>query len=625
MTSTVITQNLSLVPDLTLGSDPIVITPLDLISPLATSSIDLVAKEFDAVPGVFPNPATAGGTTRINFKVQNSGFIGSGTFKVGFYISKIGDQTDKVFLDSRTFTNLNALTISDLNTIDIKLPDAGNAFWNGDTGYYIGMSIDPGNEVIESNELNNIFVGREIDYDVINVTGTQRLSNLTGTLFDVKPEPLNAGSKFNFDFTIANLGGATNAPIEVAFYLSKDKNISSIDDKFIVRTTLAALSANSNTGVMFMVNDLILPGIDDAYWNGDGTYYVGMIIDPDNKIVESNELDNRNMGLTLDYDDVIINKTQSANLRAKSFDVTPEPLKAGSKFNFDFNIENLGGASTGAFKTSFYLSTDRNITSSDKLLTTTTIDDLKGKSSTDIRKMIDDLILPGINDSFWTGDGTYYVGMVVDSSNVVSESNEFDNSNQGLTIDIDEVVISGTKLLGTRVNDDLLGTDGGDFFFGARGDDDIFGFGGDDSLFGERGDDNLYGGLGNDLLFGGAGDDFLWGVDITLKQPGTGEIDILTGGFGADTFFLGNDTQTFYLDVVAGSPPNPGSYATIADFSTLEDTITLNGSAGNYALRSTTGGLPNGQGIYRNNDLIAIVQGNASLSLSAGYFQYQSA
>ena len=76
MTSTISAQNLSLVPDLILGSDPIVITPLDLISPLETSSIDLVGKEFDASPGVFPNPATAGGTTRINFKVQNSGTPG---------------------------------------------------------------------------------------------------------------------------------------------------------------------------------------------------------------------------------------------------------------------------------------------------------------------------------------------------------------------------------------------------------------------------------------------------------------------------------------------------------------------------------------------------------------------
>ena len=63
MTSTISAQDLSLVPDLILGSDPIVITPLDLISPLETSSIDLVAKEFDAVPGVFPNPTIAGGTT----------------------------------------------------------------------------------------------------------------------------------------------------------------------------------------------------------------------------------------------------------------------------------------------------------------------------------------------------------------------------------------------------------------------------------------------------------------------------------------------------------------------------------------------------------------------------------
>ena len=623
MTSTISAQDLSLVPDLILGSDPIVITPLDLISPLETSSIDLVAKEFDAVPGIFPNLAIAGGTTRINFKVQNSGFIGSGTFKVGFYISKIADPNNRIFLDTRTFTNLNALTISELNTIDIKLPDAGNAFWNGDTNYYIGMAIDTDNQVFESNELNNIFVGREIDYDVISVTGT-RLSNLTGTLFDVKPEPLSAGSKFNFNFTIANLGGATNAPIEVSFYLSKDKNISALDDKFLTRTIVSTLDANSNTIVMNLLNDLILPGTDDPYWTGDGTYYVGMIIDPNNKIIESNEFDNRNVGLALDYDDVIINKTQSSNLRAKSFDVNPEPLKAGSKFNFDFNIENLGSASTGTSTVSFYLSTDRNITSSDKLLVTATIDGLKGKSSTGILNMVNDLVLPGINDPFWTGDGTYYVGMVVDSGNVVAESNELDNSNQGLTIDIDDVVISGTKLSGTRVNDDLLGTEGNDFLSGDRGDDDLFGFGGDDRLIGDRGDDNLFGGLGNDSLFGSAGDDFLWGVDITSKQPGVGEIDTLTGGYGSDVFVLGSTTQTFYLDVVGLVPSNPG-YAIVTDFTTTEDVIVLNGSAGNYALRATSGGLPSGQGLYRNNDLVAIVQGNASLSLSASYFQYLNA
>ena len=440
----------------------------------------------------------------------------------------------------------------------------------------------------------------------------------------MKPEPLSAGSKFNFNFTIANLGGATNAPIEVSFYLSKDKNISALDDKFLTRTIVSTLDANSNTIVMTLLSDLTLPGTDDPYWTGDGTYYVGMIIDPDNKIIESNEFDNRNMGLALDYDDVIINKTQSSNLRAKSFDVTPEPLKAGSKFNFDFNIENLGSASTGAFTASFYLSTDRNITSSDKLLITTTIDDLKGKSSTGIRKMVNDLVLPGINDPFWTGDGTYYVGMVVDSGNFVAESNEFDNSNQGLTIDIDDVVISGTKLSGTRVNDDLLGTEGNDFLSGDRGDDDLFGLGGDDRLIGDRGDDNLFGGLGNDSLFGSAGDDFLWGVDTASKQPGVGEIDTLTGGFGADVFVLGSNTQTFYLDVVGLVPSNPG-YAIVTDFTTTEDVIILNGSAGNYALRATTGGLPSGQGIYRNNDLVAIVQGNASLSLSASYFQYLNA
>ena len=65
------------------------------------------------------------------------------------------------------------------------------------------------------------------------------------------------------------------------------------------------------------------------------------------------------------------------------------------------------------------------------------------------------------------------------------------------------------------------------------GDDIISGYGGADTLLGNGGDDQLFGGEGADSLSGGAGSDFLFG-----GPRGAGDLDILTGGPGADAFLL---------------------------------------------------------------------------------------
>lgn len=65
------------------------------------------------------------------------------------------------------------------------------------------------------------------------------------------------------------------------------------------------------------------------------------------------------------------------------------------------------------------------------------------------------------------------------------------------------------------------------------GNDVISGYGGDDTISGDGGDDQLFGGDGSDTLTGGDGNDFLFG-----GPRGSGNLDILTGGAGADTFLL---------------------------------------------------------------------------------------
>jgi len=181
-------------------------------------------------------------------------------------------------------------------------------------------------------------------------------------------------------------------------------------------------------------------------------------------------------------------------------------------------------------------------------------------------------------------------------------------------------------IIGTEFNDDLFGTSGADFIDGLGGDDfilakggndtvygesgndtidggsgndDLFGEAGVDFLFGGLGNDDIYGGLGNDDIYGEAGADFLFGGGLAFNS---GELDTLTGGTGADVFFLGDAFGAYYEDSFG---LGEASYATITDFNALEgDQIQVFGSINDYSLETFAGGLD----IFYKGDLIAFVQ-----------------
>ncbi|MEQ9614640.1 MAG: hypothetical protein RLN61_06255, partial [Algiphilus sp.] len=95
-------------------------------------------------------------------------------------------------------------------------------------------------------------------------------------------------------------------------------------------------------------------GVNHSVWDlyGDDTYYIGMRVDSGADITEVNETNNSNVGFLFDYDDVVINNTQMADLSGSDFNVTPQPLDAGDSFDIDFDITNTG-SSAGAFDVSF--------------------------------------------------------------------------------------------------------------------------------------------------------------------------------------------------------------------------------------------------------------------------------
>jgi trimeric autotransporter adhesin len=135
--------------------------------------------------------------------------------------------------------------------------------------------------------------------------------------------------------------------------------------------------------------------------------------------------------------------------------------------------------------------------------------------------------------------------------------------------------LDGQDVIDGGVGNDVL--DGGfeaDSLNGGDGNDSLDGGFGNDSLNGGDQNDILIGGLGNDVLTGGIGNDQLTGVSSTGLNKGRGEIDRLTGGEGADTFFFAAQGQQFYND---GSISNGlGDFGLVTDFSVAQgDRISL--------------------------------------------------
>ncbi|MCU0545694.1 MAG: hypothetical protein MUE44_26590 [Oscillatoriaceae cyanobacterium Prado104] len=152
---------------------------------------------------------------------------------------------------------------------------------------------------------------------------------------------------------------------------------------------------------------------------------------------------------------------------------------------------------------------------------------------------------------------------------------------------------------------------------------DASGGNGNDILVSSNGNDTLSGDGGSDLLFGRDGNDRIIGAESSNR--GRGEIDVLIGGTGRDTFVLSNfyDDGNAFIDGDAinfwQGIDGTGDFARIPDFIVGEDVIQLAGPRSSYQLKPITNSLQGGRatqdmGIFKNTgfaqplELIAIVQ-----------------
>ena len=160
--------------------------------------------------------------------------------------------------------------------------------------------------------------------------------------------------------------------------------------------------------------------------------------------------------------------------------------------------------------------------------------------------------------------------------------------NGGADDDILSTGAGNNTLIGDGGNDDLATGAGNSNLDGGNGNDTLATGAGNSTLLGGVGNDNLATGAGNNILDGGENDDYL-ASPTTSRGSGadTSDGNSLTGGSGADTFFLtkpessttGGSTTIIDGEVIEGDGGTESVelISTIADFNTSQgDRIQLN-------------------------------------------------
>lgn len=176
------------------------------------------------------------------------------------------------------------------------------------------------------------------------------------------------------------------------------------------------------------------------------------------------------------------------------------------------------------------------------------------------------------------------------------------------------------KANGNALNNEITGNDFRNEINAGSGHDIIRGMGGNDRIKAGRGTDKVFGGTGNDVLFGNTGSDRLFGEggDDSLIGFGgsTADNDTMTGGAGADTFYLGNARTVFYT---LGN-----TFGRIMDFSRAEgDKVAVSGSVGGYQLDKTASVIGSSGAldtrILFNGDVIGVIADTTDISLTADF------
>ena len=368
---------------------------------------DLAVESFSLSEGTEYAP---GDKVLVDVKLKNrGGTVEEGT-KLAIYLSD--DEVLKTDLDQRVLDHdLGPLAEGveiDLEDFEVPLPEGLE-----DGVYFVFAFVDPDDDVTELDETNNQYVAP--DFISVDSSAKTRPDLVLSELIYEPGLVVSNGEKLSYSFKISNQGDGEAKSFRFATFLSVDEVYDESD---------VEISDEASSKVFVHKPGVTLPifrGFDVPDDIPGGYYYLVVVVDPDKVVLETDEGNNE---VVAPYTfKVEQQETLGKDLELLSMDVPTKGTYWGGGVKVDMEIRNTGNQPVIGAKGNAFLTEDQSINAN--------VDFPLGEPEGFELPTIP----PGETVDFsvvLTVDGDvplkdFYVGVVLDLANNVSELDEANN------------------------------------------------------------------------------------------------------------------------------------------------------------------------------------------------------
>ena len=354
--------------------------------------------------------------------VRNQGKADAGSFEIGLYASLDRTiTTGDIRIASASVSTLAKDASS--SSVSLAVSEGFDTLGFTPGTYYLGVIADINGDIAEVDEGNNDDHANSTPH---SISLLQDQPDLVVTSVGGIPTQWTDGGSFSDPIVVvSNEGEADAGAFVIGLYASADQTITAGDIP-IGRVSVSALAKDMSTTVSIEVS-----GGFRALGLNPGTYYLGVIVDTDNQVAESDESNNmRSNTSTISLLRDNANPptlTPKPNLVISSVSGLPAQWKDGERFTVSATVRNRGKAASGSagssFVTGLYASIDATITTGDTRIASASVSTLAKDASSSVS-----LAVSKGFDALGFTPGTYYLGVIPDIGNEVVEENEFDNN-----------------------------------------------------------------------------------------------------------------------------------------------------------------------------------------------------
>lgn len=334
----------------------------------------------------------------IHFSIKNEGIVDTDfSFELVVVLSKnaVFGDADDVEVWSWLYPYLTPPGETAAWTTPVTIP-AG--IYNGN--YNLGMYVDPGNIIDESDESDNGLFDDQVFKIEGNPNADLRPSTVAAQQSDVFP-----GQMANYTFNVENLGPDPVSSFKIGLYYSTDANVTTSDTLICKHTDSNGLSGLASEAYVVTCP---VPNLDGSHW-------FGVVVDPDLVVKETDETNNAASAVA----QVAITPLD-VDLQIGAVATGDSTVDTGQQVTFSATVTNGGTKMSPPFNVAFYYSTDATISPLDiKICEAASGQSLPPNQPLVVQKTCTVPLLP--TDS-------YFLGAIVDPANQIPETNEGNNT-----------------------------------------------------------------------------------------------------------------------------------------------------------------------------------------------------